>query len=335
MSHYPEETIKTIVNAYYSGRSVQSLMEEYQIPRSTIYVWLSKAAKQDDKDNDKPIARVNYNNSLRRIAKLESRLRVLQEVDCSVHSPLQVKLKELARLYETGEYTVHALCDALKVDRGTFYNHILRNVGENNYNKRRREELKKVIFDIFHEYNQTLDSKRITQELKNRGINTTKEMVIELMREMDLQCIRGNAKRYYNKERREAKKRNLICRNFSPEAPNMIWAGDTSMIYCQGRRYQLCTVMDLFSRKILACKISRTANTHLVKSTFEKAYAERGRPCGLIFHSDQGSPYTSVTFENHLESIGVRQSFSLKGTPYDNAVQESFYKTLKEEELYR
>ena len=93
--------------------------------------------------------------------------------------------------------------------------------------------------------------------------------------------------------------------------------------------------MNLYSRKIIAYGISYSENTHLIKSTFEKAVAARHPQEGLIFHSDQGRAYTSNTFTNYLKKLGVQQSFSKKGTPYDNAVEENFNATIKEEELYR
>ena len=73
----------------------------------------------------------------------------------------------------------------------------------------------------------------------------------------------------------------------------------------------------------------------MITSTFKTAYAERGYPKGLVFHSDQGTQYTSAAFCGLLLSYGVTQSFSYPGRPVDNAVAESFFANLKREELYR
>lgn len=74
---------------------------------------------------------------------------------------------------------------------------------------------------------------------------------------------------------------------------------------------------------------------HLVKATFESAYEVHQPPAGLIFHSDRGSNYVSRTFCNLLASQNVAQSFSRLGKPHDNAVAETFFKSIKQEELYR
>ena len=93
-------------------------------------------------------------------------------------------------------------------------------------------------------------------------------------------------------------------------------------------------VLDLFSRKILSYSTSDTINTTLSLTAFDIAFQQRGRPQNLMFHSDQGSQYTSYAFRQHLRSLKVKQSFSTPGNPYDNSVCESFFHTLKKEALY-
>ena len=92
--------------------------------------------------------------------------------------------------------------------------------------------------------------------------------------------------------------------------------------------------MDLYSRKVLAYKVSKKQTTRLVSSTFQTAYADR-LPPSLIFHSDRGCQYTSASFREKLQLAQATQSFSRPGTPGDNSVMESFFATLKKEELYR
>lgn len=76
-------------------------------------------------------------------------------------------------------------------------------------------------------------------------------------------------------------------------------------------------------------------STQLVKSTFKLAYELRDPKEGLIFHTDRGSNYRSKAFGDYVESLGVLQSFSRAHLPYDNSVMESFFSSLKREELYR
>ena len=92
-------------------------------------------------------------------------------------------------------------------------------------------------------------------------------------------------------------------------------------------------VIDLFARKVLSYAVSPNSDTELVAAAFQKAYDLRHPPAGVIFHSDQGSAYTAYSFRKKLRDLKVVQSFSNPGTPYDNAVAESFFSIMKREEL--
>ena len=97
----------------------------------------------------------------------------------------------------------------------------------------------------------------------------------------------------------------------------------------------LCAIIDLFSRKVVGYRVSRTASTRLVTTTFRSAYEDRGNPQNLTFHSDRGGQYISAAFSKLLQQYNVKQSFSASGTPLDNAVAETFFATFKKEEAYR
>ena len=119
---------------------------------------------------------------------------------------------------------------------------------------------------------------------------------------------------------------NFLNRKFHQSAPNQIWVSDITYIKVGQKWYYLCVIIDLFSRKVVAWKISDKPDAELVISTFKKAYADRNFPVGLMFHSDRGSQYTSATFRKLLNQLV--QSFSGKGY-----VAESFFKFLKLEEI--
>jgi len=97
----------------------------------------------------------------------------------------------------------------------------------------------------------------------------------------------------------------------------------------------LCIIIDLFSRKVVAFKVSHKANAQLVMDCFKNAFETRNKPVGLMFHSDRGTQYTSFFFRTLLDNCNVIQSFSKKGHPYDNACAEAFFKYLKLEETNR
>ena len=97
----------------------------------------------------------------------------------------------------------------------------------------------------------------------------------------------------------------------------------------------ICVILDLFSRKAVAHRVSPKNSTYLITSTFRQAFKSRNAPQPLMFHSDQGTQYTSKSFRKLLRMNKVVQSFSKSGQPHDNAVMESFFASMKREEIYR
>ena len=128
---------------------------------------------------------------------------------------------------------------------------------------------------------------------------------------------------------------NILAQNFDQPAPNMVWVCDFTYIRAAGRFYYLCAILDLFSRKVIAFKVSNKIDTDLAIETLSDAIAARGGCSGLIFHSDRGSQFTSRKFRQFLDEHNIVQSFSAKAHPYDNAVMECFFKYLKKEETDR
>jgi len=95
----------------------------------------------------------------------------------------------------------------------------------------------------------------------------------------------------------------------------------------------LCVVLDLFSRKVLAYNLSDKCDAALGMKPAKEAYKLRGRPEGLMFHSDLGVQYTAYSFYKLLQDESIAQSFSRPGNPLDNAVAESFFASYKKEDL--
>ena len=129
--------------------------------------------------------------------------------------------------------------------------------------------------------------------------------------------------------------KNILNQKFNPQEPNKVWVCDFTYIRVCGRYYYLCAIIDLFSRKVIAYKLSNRIDTQLAIDTVYLAVASRGKSNGIIFHSDRGCQFTSSKFRKHLDNLNIIQSFSSKGHPYDNAVIECFFKYLKKEKVNR
>ena len=333
MEKYSEKLKKQIVAEYLRGvKTTAEILSPHNIPKSNLYRWLKQYGPDSQTD---PLAVFNYRNFYLRglkIERLETIISILKRIECTVDSPLQKKLCEMEKLY--GEYPVHTLCDALNVSRGTFYNHIKRNKREDTYYTRRRNNIKKQILIIDDETNHIFGAAKISALLKEKNINVSIEFVRELMRELGLLSVRYGARRLYEKEE-EKRTNNYLNQDFNTNSPNKIWAGDVTHYNFKGKDYYICAILDLYARKIIAYKIGFRENTHLTKATFLIAVKNRQPESGLIFHSDQGPGYRSYSYRKCLSHHHVVQSFSRPRTPQDNAPMESFFASLKREELYR
>ena len=267
----------------------------------------------------------------RAVIRLSTLIKILQKVFDVENIPTQIRLEKLERLYE--EYNIHNLCDALMVPRGTFYNHIKRNKRDNSWYSQRREIIREQIQEIYDDNRQVFGSPKITAVLKSRGVRVSEGMVRQLMQDMGLISIRESAKEYYDKEKRLHK--NYLNQQFRTTRPNEVWVSDITCFRYNEKKFFICVIIDLYARKVVGLKIGSKNSTQLTKSTFKLAYESRHPDDNLIFHTDNGSNYTSKTFRYYLKKLGVTQSFSRPHIPYDNSVMESFFANMKREELYR
>ena len=328
---YTRQEQQAVIERYITkGESVSTIVSGTGIPRSTIYAWIKQYQKTL---SQKPqnLTLKHYQTLENKVKRLEGIIKILQSVNCTANSPLDIKLCEMENLY--GQYSVHMLCDALNVARGTFYNHILRNKRENVWYMKRREVLRTQIQRIYNDSNQIFGAAKITAVLKSEGEKVSVKLIRKLMQDMGLFSIRQDAKDFYEKE--QVKYKNILKQQFNTNRPNQVWGSDITYFRFNNSNYYICAIMDLFARKIVGYKISKSNSTQLAKSTLKAAYEKRVPKGDLIFHTDRGSNFRSKTFCAYLKSLGITQSYSRSYTPYDNSVMETFFSSLKREELYR
>ncbi|HAW7768128.1 TPA: IS3 family transposase, partial [Escherichia coli] len=113
--------------------------------------------------------------------------------------------------------------------------------------------------------------------------------------------------------------------------PNQVWCGDVTYIWTGKRWAYLAVVLDLFARKPVGWAMSFSPDSRLTMKALEMAWETRGKPGGVMFHSDQGSHYTSRQFRQLLWRYQIRQSMSRRGNCWDNSPMERFFRSLKNE----
>jgi transposase InsO family protein len=127
---------------------------------------------------------------------------------------------------------------------------------------------------------------------------------------------------------------NLLKKDFKSSKINEKWVTDITYLIYNGRRAYLSSIMDLYTKDIIAYRIDYTMDNKLVINTLNDAITKQKDVSGVIIHSDQGFQYTSLEYKQICESNGILISMSRKATPADNAPIESFHANLKRETLY-
>ena len=180
----------------------------------------------------------------------------------------------------------------------------------------------------------TYGSPRIHRDLQAAGHKVGRKRVAHLMRAAG---IRGKTKRKFktttNAKHNRPKAENLIKQNFDVADANRLWASDITYISTSEGWLYLAATLDLFSRKVIGWAFSDRLTDDLSLSALEMATRQRPALTKLVHHSDQGVQYASSAFRAELSANSIQQSMSGKGNCYDNAVVESFFATLKTEEV--
>ena len=225
------------------------------------------------------------------------------------------------------------LCRVLHVNRSTYYKHFKKTQTAREVDN---QDLRTKILTIYTQSKKRLGAYKIRQRLiVEYGTKVSVGRVYRLMKSMTLPKMSTAKPVYTHVKPDQEGYKNLLDQKFNPEKPNLVWVSDITYVKVAGRFAYVCVVIDLFSRKVIAYKTSLKIDTRLVLDTFSLAYSKRGRPKGVMFHSDRGCQYTSSHFRKAIDNAEFIQSFSAKGHPFDNAVAESFFKYLKKEELNR
>lgn len=330
---YPVEFKVKVIRRYEKGESLKVLSQELNISQSTLYQW--RNAYCSIQTPNRTYTPSEFDAISRRLQKLEHEVEIIRLAGYISEVPLQKKLATLEKLYNRPDnpYSVHELCEALGVPRGTFYNHIFRR-SDKNYYETEHAQLALKVKQAFDDSEQRYGAEKIRRVLAASGICISKRRVAAIMRELGLHSVRVDAKKLH-KRRQQLKKENLLKREFSASHPNQVWVSDITYFKVKSYWVYLCVIIDVYSRKIVGWRVSKNASTHLVTKTFKSAYQERGKPRGLTFHSDRGSQYISKALTALFQEHAVKQSFSASARPLDNAVAEAFFSTFKREEAYR
>lgn len=196
--------------------------------------------------------------------------------------------------------------------------------------------LLKKIRDIYQESRETYGSPRIYRELRDQGVVVGKNRVARLMSQNG---IRVHPRRRFaittDSNHHHPIFPNVLDRRFDVNAPNKVWASDITYIPTHEGWLYLAVVIDLFSRQVIGWSMAEHMRSSLTLSALRMALSQRDVSEGLIHHSDRGVQYACHEYQGELRTRGIISSMSRKGDCWDNAVVESFFRTMKVDLIYR
>lgn len=230
---------------------------------------------------------------------------------------------------QASDHSVSALCRALVVSSSGFYDWRNRAPSPRAVENAR---LALTIQCVHHEYREAYGTERLWRELRDRGEQCGRHRVARLRRRHGVVTKRRH--RYVRVRapyQFEPPAPNRLRWPFHSPAPNRIWVTDITYVPTRQGWLYLAVVLDLFARRVIGWAMSHRQDQELALSALMMAIERRRPPAGLIHHSDRGSLYTSKAYRKALESHGITASMSRVGVPYDNAVAESFFSSLKNE----
>jgi transposase InsO family protein len=176
--------------------------------------------------------------------------------------------------------------------------------------------------------------RRVTKQLQRDGWTVNHKRVLRIMQEESLLCQLKRGFVVTTDSQHGLGSYPNLLKGRTLTRPNEAWCADITYIRLPTCFCYLAAIMDVFSRYCVGWHLSRDIDTRLTLSALEVALSRRCPPVGLIHHSDRGVQYASTAYVARLEEVGAQPSMAAKGNPYENAFAESFFKTLKREEVY-
>jgi putative transposase len=228
------------------------------------------------------------------------------------------------------EYAIETMCRALEVSVSGYYAWRTRNPSQ------QAQDDAHLLANIrtIHQASRGLyGSPRIHATLEQAGIQVSRKRVARLMREAGIHSQRRVRRRIRTTDSDHSRPvaPNVLARDFSADAPNQKWVGDILGLWTDEGWLYVATLLDTFSRRIVGLAMSEFRDEPLVEASLRMALGQRVLDGPLIHHTDRGSQYTADDYLTLLKDWGVSVSMSGKGDPYDNAMAESFFSTLRAE----
>jgi len=227
-----------------------------------------------------------------------------------------------------GSLSVERMCRVATVSRASFYRWL-----EPSMPPEAEMEIRAAIQAVVLEHRRRYGYRRVTQELRRRGLFVNHKRVARLMREDNLLAVQPRVWVSTTNSGHELEVYMNLAARMKLTGINQLWVADITYIRLAAEFVYLAVVLDVFSRKVVGWALQRTLAASLTVAALKQAIAQRQPRPGLVHHSDRGLQYASEEYARVLRLQGIVPSMSRPANPYDNAFCESFMRTLKREEI--
>ncbi|WP_284209232.1 IS3 family transposase [Thalassotalea eurytherma] len=324
------ETAQLVVDHGYTHEEAAKAMN---VGFSTIGKWVKQLKEERQGKAPKATPMTPEQLKIRELEKKIERIELEKEILKKGYGSVDVGLTEQFELIEKlnqshkARYPIKTLCDVFNVHRSSYKYWCLRDTSLSVEEVTLRAEVKSA-----HELSGgSAGARTIAEIVTQRGFLLSRYRATRFMKDLELVSCQLPQHAYKKGSKEHVAIPNLLQRQFYVTAPNQVWCGDVTYIWTGNRWAYLAVVIDLFARKPIGWAISHSPDSELTARALTMAYELRGRPENVMFHSDQGSHYTSRKFRQRLWRYQITQSMSRRGNCWDNAPMERFFRSLKTE----
>ncbi len=235
---------------------------------------------------------------------------------------------------------VEPICKVLPIAPSTYYARVAARHDPSKLSERARRDmvLKPEVKRVFKDNYKVYGVRKVWRQMQREGYDVARCTVARLMRELGIRgVIRGKSQQTTFSNKADVCPQDLVNRQFKAPAPNVLWVSDFTYVSTWAGFVYVAFIIDVYARRIVGWRVSRTPHTKFVLDALEQALHER-RPVhksGLVHHSDRGSQYVSIKYTERLAEAGIEPSVGSVGDSYDNALAETINGLYKAEVIHR
>ncbi|EBY5612965.1 IS3 family transposase [Salmonella enterica] len=325
-AEFKRESAQLVLDQNYTVAAAASAMD---VGLSTMTRWVKQLRDERQGKIPKASPITPEQIEIRELKKKLQRIEMENDIFKKGYRALDVRLPEQFSLIGKlrAQYPVVTLCHVFGVHRSSY------KYWEKSPEKPdgRRAVLRNQVLELHNISHDSAGARSIAIMATMRGFRMGRWLAGRLMKELGLVSCQQPTHRYKRGGHEHIVIPNRLERQFAVTEPNQVWCGDVTYIWTGKRWAYLAVVLDLFARKPVGWAMSFSPDSRLTIKALGMAWEARGKPAEVMFHSDQGSHYTSRQFRQLLWRCRIRQSMSRRGNCWDNSPMERFFRSLKNE----